>query len=76
MSVFDYITFICKTSLLPLRTTSDYTNYTLDSWNFSKGEEILFANIREFFVTVTEINVLRLFYTCHFCTTVKFLIPK
>ena len=56
-----YTTFICKTALLSW-TTFDYANCTLDSRNFSKGEEILFAEHMRICVIVTEINVLNLFY--------------
>ena len=34
----------------------------LDSWNFSKGEEILFIKHMRICVIVTEINVQSLFY--------------
>ena len=57
-----YITFICKTTLLPLRTTFDYAHCALDSRNFSKGEEILFIEHMRISAIVTEINVLSLFY--------------
>ena len=70
------INFICKTTLLPLRTTFDYANYTLDSRNFSKGEEILFAKHMRICVIVSEINVLSLFYICHFCMVIKIFKTK
>ena len=72
----NYITFICKTTVLPVRITFDYTNYTLDSRNFSKGADILFLKNKRICVIVTKKTVLRLFYTCHFCMIVKFVKTK
>ena len=38
---------------------------------FSKGEEILFIELTQICVIVTEINVLNLFYICHFFKLLK-----
>ena len=51
-------------------------NCTLDSRNFSKGEEILFIEHMRICVIVTEINVLILFYICHFCMVNKLFNTK
>ena len=50
-----YLTFICKTTLLSWRTTFDHANCTLDSRNFSKGEEILFFEKEKGFSCFYEI---------------------
>ena len=55
--MFIALFFICKTTLLPLRTTFSYINCTLYSRNFSKGEEILFIEHMRTCLIVTEINV-------------------
>ena len=71
--LYDYfIIFICKTTLLPLRTTFNYANNTLDSRNFSKEKEILFAKHMQ----ITEIYVVSLFYMCHFCIVIKLFNTK
>ena len=44
--------------------------------NFSKGEEILFIEHMRICVVVTEINVLSLFYICHFCRVIELLKTK
>ena len=49
---------------------------TLHSRNFSKGEEILFIEHMRIRVIVTEINVISLFYICHFCMVIKLFKTK
>ena len=71
-----HLIFICKTTLLPQRTTFDYASCTSNSRNFSKGEEILFIKHMRICVIVTEINVLSLFYICHFCLVIKLFKTK
>ena len=71
-----YITFIGKTTILPLRTTFNYANYSLESRNFTKGEDILSAKHMQICVIVTEINVLRLFYICLFKKEILSAFPR
>ena len=76
LSCYTFIILLLYVKQLYCLKELGYAKCTLDSRNFSKGEEILFIEHMRICVIVTEINVPSLIYICHFCMVIKLFKTK